>query len=199
MHRLIASYLFQNKTCPIPGLGTLFIHHLAAEVDFTNKRIAAPKPVIQFENKETDAAGILDYIAGSTNGNNYEVTEALDHFCDQLKNKMLNQTNAKLEGIGNFMADANGHIVFQQEELPKGFSQPVFAERVIHPKSEHHILVGDKETTNTVMTEFLNEPNVAKNRWWIWAIVLGTISLLLFLIYFTENNGTYPFGNSIKL
>jgi hypothetical protein len=199
MHQLIASYLFQNKICPIPGLGTLAINTLGAEADFTTKRIAAPKPVIQFENKETDAAGLLNYIAASTKGNTYEVTEALDHFCDHLKNKMANLANAKLEGIGDFIADAHGNISFKQEELPTEFLQHVFAERVIHPKSEHLILVGDKETTNTLMAEFLNETPVAKDRWWIWAIVLGAIGLLMLLIFFTEINGASPFGNAIKI
>ena len=116
MQQLIASYLFQNKTCPLPGLGTLSIHTSGAEADFTIKQISAPKRVIQFENKESDASGLLNYVAATTHSNNYEVTEALDHFCDNLKNEISNQANAKLEGIGNFFAGTNGQINFKQEE-----------------------------------------------------------------------------------
>ena len=199
MNHLIALYLFQNKTCPLPGLGTLSINTSAAEADFTIKQIAAPKPVIQFDDKETDASGLLNYVATTTHSNEYEVTEALDHFCDNLKTEISNQSNVKLDGIGNFFVDANGHIKFKEEELPEVFLQPVYAERVIHPKAEHNILVGDKETTNTVMTEFLNEKPEVKDRWWIWAIVLGTIGLLMLVIYFTEINGASPFGNAIKI
>ncbi len=199
MQQLIASYLFQNKTCPLPGLGTLSIHTSGAEADFTIKQISAPKSFIQFENKESDASGLLNYVAATTHSNNYEVTEALDHFCDNLKNEISNQANAKLEGIGNFFAGTNGQINFKQEELPTVYLQPLFAERVIHPKAEHHILVGDRETTNRVMTELLNEKPAAKDRWWVWAILLGAIGFLLLVIYFTQANGTSPFGNAIKI
>ncbi len=199
MQHLIASYLFQNKTCPLPGLGTLSIINSAAELDFTNKLIAAPKASVQFVNTESDATGLMNYIAASTGSNNYEVTEALDHFCDDLKDRITKESGVTLDEIGNLVVDRSSKIKFKQAELPSAFFQPVIAERVIHPQAEHQILVGDKETTNTVMAEFLTEKPVVSDRWWIWAIVLGAIGLLLLLIYFSEANGTSPFGNAIKI
>lgn len=199
MQHFIASYLFQNKTCPLPGLGTLSIINSAAELDFTNKLIASPKTNIQFQQTESDATGLVNYIAASTGSNNYEVTEAMDHFCDDLKNKITKEPGATLDQIGNLVVDRSGKINFKQAELPSAFFQSVVAERVIHPQAEHQILVGDKETTNTVMTEFLTEKPEVRDRWWIWAIVLGAIGLLILLIYFTEANGTSPFGNAIKI
>ena len=199
MQHFIASYLFQNKTCPLPGLGTLSIHRSAAESDFTNKLFASSKTNIQFQQTESDATGLVNYIAASTGSNNYEVTEAMDHFCDDLKNKITKEPGATLDQIGNLVVDRNGKINFKQAELPSAFFQSVVAERVIHPQAEHQILVGDKETTNTVMTEFLTEKPEVRDRWWIWAIVLGAIGLLILLIYFTEANGTSPFGNAIKI
>jgi hypothetical protein len=199
MQKQIASFLFQNKSCPLPGLGTLSIINSGAEADFTNKTIAAPKPFIQFTNTETETADLLDYLAASTEGSKYEVTEALDHFCYNLKKQISERSNAKLESIGNFFVDETGNISFTQEELPTTFLQPVYAERVIHPDAEHNILVGDKETTNTVMTEFFNETVLVKDRWWIWAIVLGVVCVLAIIIYFTQLNGTSSFGNAIKI
>ncbi len=198
MHYQIASYLFQQKTCPLPGLGTLSVLNSGAEADFTNRLIAAPKPFIQFVEIETDATGLLNYLCATTGANKYEVTEALDHFCDDLRNKVTRQPDVQIESIGSFFVDASGKINFKQEELPVAFTQPVFADRVIHPDAEHHILVGDKETTNTIMTELLAPRSEAKDRWWIWAIVLGAIGLIALLIYFTELNGIAPFGNTIK-
>ncbi|MEP7237758.1 MAG: hypothetical protein ABI685_07835 [Ferruginibacter sp.] len=198
MQKQIASYLFQHKTCPLPGLGTLSVLNSGAEADFTNKMIAAPKTAIQFTNTETDTSGLLAYLSSTTGGSKYEVTEALDHFCDNLKNELNNQPNVTLQSIGNFFVDGSGNISFNAEELQAAFSQPVYAERVIHPDSEHHILVGDKETTNTVMTEFLTPRSETKERWWIWAIVLGVIALLALVIYFTAFKGTSPFGNAIN-
>ena len=183
----------------MPGIGTLLMLHEGAQADFTNKIIAAPKPFIKFEHTETETAGLLDYLSASTAGSKYEVTEALDHFCDNLKKQISDQLNAKLESIGNFFVDETGKINFTQEELPATFLQPIFAERVSHPDAEHNILVGDKETTNTEMTEFLAPRAEIKDRWWIWAIVLAAISLLALVIYLTELNGTASFGNAIKI
>lgn len=195
MQKLIASFLFQHKYCPLPGVGTLSISNGEAAADFTNKTIAAPKPLIHFTNTETEPSGLLDYLAASTDGSRIEATEALGHFCDTLKK----ESNTKLESIGNFFVDDAGNISFAQEELPQTFLQPVYAERVIRPDEEHNILVGDRETTNTMMTGYFNETPAVKDRWWIWAIVLAAIGLLAMLIYFTQFNGTSSFGNTIKI
>lgn len=199
MQKQIASFLFQNKTCPLPGLGTLSVHNAAAETDFTNKLITAPKPFIRFVHTETDSAGLLDYLVATTGGNKYEVTEALDHFCDNLKMELTDRSTLKLDSIGNFFVDGSGKIDFKPQELPAAFAQPVFAERVIHPDAEHHILVGDKESTNTIMTEYLAPKSATTDRWWAWAILLGALGLLALVIYFTELNGTGSFGNAIKI
>lgn len=199
MQKQIASFLFQNKTCPLPGLGTFSVLNSGAEADFTIKLISAPKPFIQFVNTDSDATGLLKYLAATTESSEYEVTEALDHYCDDLKKKLADQSNVKLESIGNLFVDGSGKIRFTQEELPSAFLQPVFAERVIHPKAEHHILVGDKETTNTLMTQLLIPKSVINDRWWVWAILLAAVSLLIVVIYFTELKGVSSFGNAIKI
>ena len=199
MQKQIASYLFQNKSCPLPGLGTLSVFITGAKSDFTNKMITPPTPVIQFVTNETDANGLLDYLSATTGASKYEVTEALDHFCDTIKKELTDYSTVKINYIGTLIVDASGKINFKQEALPATFLQPVFAERVIHPDAEHQILVGDKETTNTVMTDFFSETPEVKNRWWIWAIILGVIGLLTLIIYFTELHGTSSFGNAIKI
>jgi nucleoid DNA-binding protein len=198
MQQQIASYLFQNKTCPLPGFGTLSLSHSTATLDFTDRSIRAPKPIINFENAETDTTGLLNYLAATTGADQHEASTALDHFCDDLKKEMAEQSNVKLDNIGNFSVDSSGKISFTPEELPPVFLQPVHAERVIHPDAEHQILVGDKEKTNTQMTELLAPKTAAKDRWWIWAIVLGVISVLLLVIYFAGDKGNAAFGNAIN-
>ncbi|HMK04416.1 MAG TPA: hypothetical protein VK489_09500 [Ferruginibacter sp.] len=200
MNQLIASYLFQNRRCPLPGLGTLSMHMAGAEADISSKQISSPKPVIKFEHKEVDVSGFLNYVADRTQSDIYEATEALDHLCDNLKTEVAGHAaGAKLVGIGNFFKGKDGKISFKQEELPAAFLQPVFAERVIHPDAEHHILVGDKETTNTVMAEYFNDSPVVKNRWWVWAIVLGAIGLVSLLIYLNAGGAGTAFGNAVKI
>ncbi len=199
MQKQIASYLFQNKSCPLPGIGTLSVLSSGAEADFTDKSIAAPNSFISFANTESDTTGLLKYLAATGSGSIDETAQSLDQFCDDLKKRIAEQSFVNLNQIGNFFIDGSGNIDFKQEELPAVFSQAVYAERVIHPEAEHQILVGDKETTNTIMTERLAAIPETKDRWWIWAVVLGAISLVLLLIYFTEFSGTSSFGNVIKI
>jgi hypothetical protein len=61
-------------------------------------------------------------------------------------------------------------------------------------------LVGDKETTNTLMNEYFNEDVlVKKNRWWIWAIVLAVIALLAILIYTNNANLSSMAGSAMPI
>ena len=199
MHHLIASYLFQNKTCPLPGLGTLSVNTGNAALDFLNTAIKAPASTITFDTKENDASHLLDYIAAKTNSTVFETINKLGQFCNNLKAATIANHPATLDGVGNFFSDSSGNINFQPNSLPTYFFQPVKAVRVIHPQTEHNILVGDKETTNTLMTEYFTEAPVKKNRWWIWAIVLGAIGLLAILYYISNTNFSALFGNSISI
>jgi hypothetical protein len=199
MHQLIASYLFQNKTCPLPGLGTLSVVAGKAESDFLNTAIKAPLPRIVFDAKENDASNLLDYVAIKTNTTVLNTIDALGQFCNSLKAAAITNKPATLDGVGNFFTDSSGNINFKSSQLPAAFLQPVKAERVIHPQAEHQILVGDKETTNTLMTEYFSEEPVKKDRWWIWAIVLGVIALLAIVVYLNSDNTSAMFGNLMPL
>ena len=199
MHDLIASYLFQNKSCPLPGLGNLSVTTSGARPDFSNNVIGAPNSSIQFEAAEADAGSLLNWIAGKTNADQQAAGSALQNFCDGLKNAAALSDGANLDGIGNFAVDSNGDIKFVPIELPQHFAQPVPAERVVRLHAEHDMLVGDKQTTNIAMTEYLNEESPKKDRWWIWAIVLGAISISLILLYTADKNASADFGNAIKI
>ena len=189
MHQLIASYLFQHKSCPFPGLGSLSLSAKGAEPYFSDKIINAPTTSIDLVAGESDIASFLAYIASQTNSDHYEAASALDHFCDGLKNEVNVHSAAKLEGVGEFVVNSNGDISFVPLELPKDLVQPVRAERVLRPQSEHNILVGDKEKTNYEMTELLNdEVHVEKESWWIYALILAAIGLSMLFFHFYSNN-----------
>lgn len=199
MQQLIASFLFQNRSCPLPGLGTLSLTETEAVADFSNKTITPPLSEIHFEPGETNRDDLLAYMARSTNTPVNEANAALDHFCAELKNDISTKATANLDGIGNFYVDGNGKMKFSQSPLPQYFLDPVSAERVIHPNAEHLILVGDKESTNTLMTEYFSEESPVKDRWWIWALLLGGIGLIILLFYFNDMDRGSLFGNAVKL
>jgi hypothetical protein len=200
MHDLIASYLFQNKTCPLPGLGNLTLTTSGARTDFSNNLIIAPVSSIQFAPGETDAGPLLTWLANKTNTDKHAAATSLDSFCSQLKdNAAAPESGTRLEAVGNFVVDDNGDISFVPVELPQHFAQAVPAERVIRLDAQHDMLVGDKQTTNIAMAEYLNEESPKKDRWWIWAIALGAIGLSLICIYAADRDASAEFGNAIKI
>ncbi|MEI8060082.1 MAG: hypothetical protein WCG67_07995 [Ferruginibacter sp.] len=199
MQQLIASYLFQHKVCPLPGLGTLLVTSGHAETNFLNKSILAPQPAIVFETKETPTDALVDYIAFQSNINNYTAIETLGQFVNQLVTTIQSGQSVLLNGVGNFSITSSGMVVFEQVQLSEFFTPTVTAERVIHPDAEHIILVGDKETTNTQMTEYFSEVTVHKSRWWIWAILLFVIAITFLMVYFRGEGTLSRFGNAMPI
>lgn len=197
MRHQIASYLFQNKTCPLPGFGNLSLVTTPAITDITNHSITAPETAIRFSDKEINASGLVSYIAREQQVSEEEAATVLSAFCRQVKEDIANHARVEIPGVGNFVVDEHGNTLFHQAKMPTGFLASVTAERVIHPNAEHSMLVGDRETTNTVMTEYLSAGETTPNRWWIWAIVLAAAALLALLFY--SGNHTVFFGNAVKI
>ncbi len=195
MQQLIASYLFQYKTCPLPGLGTLRIVHKSAAANFPDKTIHAPEPEIVFDHTETDAGTLVDYIAARTNCPVLSAIDSLGKYCNLLKSELNANAIAAINMVGSFSGDAGGEIQFKPAQLPAVLLPAVVAERVVHPEAAHTMLVGDKETTNTQMAEYYAESSVPKNYWWVWAIILGAVALLALLLYYNDAFASSSFGN----
>lgn len=195
MEQLIASYLFQTKNCPLDGLGNLRILPTATISDFSNKLIYPPTPVIQLDSKEGDASSLIGYIASSTGKSIPQAEDAYRSFCRMLRDETANNGSFNWTGVGKFQTDQSGSVRFLPVELPVSFSQPVPAIRVIHPEATHHVLVGDKETTNVAMAEYFSEKPVVRDRWWIWAIVLALAGLAVLAYYITSGGQINSFGN----
>jgi hypothetical protein len=175
MHNIIAASFFQKKNCVLPGIGKLSLITHAAVTDFTNKQIKAPVQEIIFAPSATDEKVFNEFSAIS-----------------ELIKKELDETGkVEMEGVGVFSKDDLGNIQFAPVQLEEHLQMPVTAIRVIREHAQHSMLVGDKETTNTAMSEILNEEEPAKDKWWIWAIVLGATALLLLAVYLYQhgNNG----------
>jgi hypothetical protein len=197
IQKLLASYLFQNRSCPLAGMGNLSIVQSPAISDFGNKKIIAPTATIQFSPAATNTDDLLAYLAHKTNTIQGHMGEAYEAFCKKLASELHSGSPVDMEGIGQFNIDAGGNITFQSVNVPAAFLPSVTAERVIHPEAEHSILVGDKETTNTVMTEYFNEEPVVKDRWWIWAIVLAALAIGTLIIYYYDAAASVSFGNAV--
>ena len=180
MYDIIAASFFQRKSCVLPGIGKLSLVTYPATADFSSKQIMAPVQKIIFTPVATDENLFNEFSAIS----------------ELIKKKLDEEGVVSLAGIGVFDKSNSGDIKFTSIQLDEHIQVPVTAIRVIRERAEHAMLVGDKETTNTEMTELLNEEEEpAKDRWWIWAIVLGAAGLSLLAIYLYQH-GINAFGNA---
>jgi hypothetical protein len=197
MQQLIASYLFQHKTCPLPGLGTIRVNYTNASGNFFNKTISAPQPLITFSDEETPAENLLDYITGKTKSNVIEAIEALGKFSNQLKSELNKGNKVSIDLVGSFFTDGDHKIHFTPAALPSVFLPDTIAERVIHSEDAHTMMVGDKQTTNMQMAEYYSDADVkAKSYWGWWAAVLAAIAILAVLIYYNSFSHAAFFGNT---
>lgn len=186
MQHIIASYLFQHKTCPLPGLGTLAINSRPAEYDFVNKYFLPPAAEAVFSTAETDAAALVDFIAVRQNCTVIAAIDMLGKFSNGLKQQLAAHGSAVIPFTGTLHSNADGGVVFEPLHLPAHLQPIVPAEKVIHPEAAHNMLVGDKETTTVQMAAYYNEEAPVKNYWWVWALVLFAVALTAVIVYYNQ-------------
>ena len=180
MDYLIAPTLFQNKFCRLPGIGTLEVVVKSADTYFGHHEILAPIPSIIFDPSTKDENIFNEFTALS----------------ELIKNELHSKKIVTLKGIGNFVLNTDDAIEFLPLKINESFLQPVIANRVLRQDVEHTILVGDKEVTNTAMTDYYDEEAKAatKNNWWIAAIILAVIGIAAIVIYISVY-GVNSFGS----
>ena len=196
MTDLIISYLYKNKKCPLPSVGSLHIIDANAVSLFGEVKIAAPVPVVQFSTKEMPCTHLINYITSQKNISVDDAIARLNEYCKMLKD-IDADAELPLGNAGIFFMDAGRTLQFKQAEIPGSFMPMVTAQRIIHPNDSHKMLVGDTQTTNTVMSEFFNEEEIRPvKRWWIWAILLFVLIAVLLVIYYNDKNRNAAFGNA---
>jgi hypothetical protein len=179
MYQIIASSLFLNKKCNLPGIGTLLMMNHSAETDFINTQIQSPFETIEFIVAKKEDAFFDEFAV---------ISEIIQK---GLKEKGI----FLLNGIGTFNLSATGKLNFIPAILDPIFLPYVDAIRVIRQDATHEILVGDQQSTNTEMTEYYSVKPQLTDIWLIWAIVLVAIWLLIILLYGNNHSGMNLFGN----
>ncbi len=195
MEKLLATYLYEYKNCPLPGIGSLVLNLGQAKLLPGEKRMLAPMPFIELSNKEISADTLVSFLSAENDTRVSEAETYLHRFCERLNNLQANE-ELPLASAGSFYKDSSEVLYFKTVPLPTAYFPAVAAERVIHPDVTHNILVGDTETNSAAMTEMLNSASAtSRSRWWIAAISLGLIGLIALVIYFTHHKHGGLFGN----
>jgi hypothetical protein len=177
---VIASYLFQQKSIALPGLGSLHIEQKPAGADFPNKAMLAPQPAIRFSlNKDASAAeSFVTYLSQQKAIGLAEAASTFSQWCSDAARSLQANGQFYMAHIGTFFQQGQT-VSFTPANLPEVFLPPVPAERVVRPEAAHTMLVGDKETTTAAMTEYFTGTPVAKQRWWIAALAIAVLALAL--------------------
>ncbi|MBC7867196.1 MAG: hypothetical protein H7X88_06665, partial [Gloeobacteraceae cyanobacterium ES-bin-316] len=145
MEKLLTTYLFEHKNCPLPEVGTLLLQPGHAVFLPGEKRMIAPIPFIELSEKEISADALLDFVAAQKGISTTEVSFLLKKYCEGLQ-QLPAYGEIPMGELGSFYMDENGKLHFKSVSLPAAFFPDVVAERVIHPDVAHEILVGDTHT-----------------------------------------------------
>ena len=147
----------------------------AAETDFINGKILAPVQNIAFEPQQKADSTFNEFTAISA--------------------VLLDELNSKgqvlIEGIGTFFKNEST-ITFNANTVHQMYVPAVTAIRVQRENAEHDILVGDKQTTNVIMSEFFaDETKASKEYWWLWALLLAAFAIGVIGFYAVKNGFNY--------
>lgn len=197
MENLIASYIIQAGHCSIPSLGTFNMRHSSARNDVANKQILPPESGVDFSESQNGLSpGLVDYVVGKYDCSTDTAQEMLRNWTASECREIGEGRQCTLPLLGKLYQDEDGIIVFE-ENINSGIFQPVKAEQVVHTHESHAMLVGDRESNTEEMNSLLNrqEP-VVKYRWWIAALMLFLVGLLLLAMYLSGSKPSqYLFGN----
>jgi hypothetical protein len=196
MYEVLNKYLVQHKSISIPGLGALVAETVPAMTDFANRRILPMQIKFRFD-KYFDAPDreFFAYLALQKNIADFEAIKWYNEFAYELRSRIRLEHRAEWEGVGVFKSEAGGDVVFESFPAPFECFPNVTAERVIRPDARHSILVGDQEKTNYEMSELLSdEVHKEKGSWWIYAIIIAAITLLVLFFHFY--NSDFKWGSS---
>jgi len=152
MEQIITSFFLKNNYCPFPGLGSLSLSQLSAQLKTEDHQISAPKPLISFSSTESDASLFIESIARKGKLNKEMATDQLTRFCNHLQG-LDNSQKAVVEGLGFFYKNNLGQLQFEQYEIEEIFLPNVTAKRVVHPTDSHDVLVGDKTVSSDMIKD----------------------------------------------
>lgn len=196
MVQLIRTYLLQNKSISIPGLGTIYVERTPAQTDFVNRQLLPPSYHFRFD-KYFDAPGkdFFTFLAAKQKVEDYEAIKIYNEWAMQLRNNIGTDNHTQLQGVGSLKRDGSGDIVFEPVGAQNSFHVPVPAERIIRTNAKHTMIVGDKEVTNVEMSDYLQESHMRRSRWWIYAIIIAIIAIIAIFIQMNRSGNHPVFGN----
>lgn len=203
MEDLIASFITQSKDCRLRDVGRFKVIDNPARADVANKQMLPPSQEITFTSREEKLSdGLVKYVSEQKSIAPSQAMEQLKRWCSEARDKLKKGEEINFYPLGILKKGTSGNEFIRDMHEVTNFFDPVNAERVIHENSEHQMLVGDKQTTSSVMSHFYEEEeNTVKNNTWkiVGVILLIIAFFLLFLHFYANPFSVKTIGNQQKV
>lgn len=187
MWQVLNAYLFQHRSISIPGLGTIYLETMSANVDVADRTMQPPTYQFRFD-KYFDAPDkeFFSFVAAQRNILDYEAIKWYNEFSFELRNRIRAEEEVSWDGVGILKRDGSGGVLFEPAPAQLSFLRPVPAVRVVRQDAQHSMVVGDRERTSGEMNEWLQDHARRRRRlsWWIIAVVLAVLGLAFLGWYF---------------
>ena len=185
----LSQYLILHQKANLPGIGVLTVEHLPARLDFINKTLHAPLPVIRFRSGGEEADGhFFNFVSAGLGEDKVAVIRKFNDLLFEIKQKLSSGSQIVLPNIGTLKKDGINTYSFQQQFSPEGLLAAVPALRVIRSNAQHTVLAGDTEHTSAQMQKILATKNPIKDRWVTYALILTAIGVAALVYYYFTNS-----------
>jgi nucleoid DNA-binding protein len=178
MLNVLYKYLLLNDHVGIPGIGNFTVARTAA--DFQGSTILPPRQQISFQpgSALTDK-NFYHFLAGEKNISEVDAVRRFQDFAYELKKDIQANPFVEFAGLGSLRRNNTGELYFE----PAIVADKYFPVLTPEQRTSH-----DSETYN-VPEEMEREEVARKDRWWIWAIVLGLLAVAAIVYFYFQEPG----------
>ena len=184
MNELIASFLVQQGECRLAGIGRFEMHAVPAVSDVASKVIFPPEINFVFkEESNYTSEELIAYTAYKMNTDFETAGNRIQNWINTAVQQLNNREAVYFPAVGKLIKNGEDITLFQAEDPTAGML-PVAADRVIHEKDTHKVLVGDVESDSEKMNQLLHtETAGSRPSWWKAALIIFIITVALYIVY----------------
>lgn len=181
---LLQEYLIENGSLPILSKGRLIINHSPAQLQEADKMFIAPVNHLSFSAtmpSETEVQKLVSFISSRLTITHEQAKELLAK--ESGANTSINENNDSVDwpALG-LLQNKDGTIHFTQHSQLTNYLPSFSVEKIIQqPVSEPDITPASEIIAGEVIFE---EEIIKKDYWWVWALVIFLLSVILILLWF---------------